>query len=368
MPVHVSLGDNGLSTEYDKMNGERVQVQKDARMKEYTKLVLPADKANYDVDLFLEEFFSKDHSRAILAMKLPGLENGATLHAAVEKVPGLHIISYGGEHTRTLTIGWDIIAVLKAAASGSAEQSKKRQPQEDAGWQAIMEEHRALVAKHGSPKVGQQVRVHYPQGTFSVRSDDIAAQRPEGASDYVLRFRGTRFATFAFGVVHGIMRFGVDLASATSDEFDTEDDSESEGGSTSPFYASTPKISDKHPKKRSFNFPPASIPAPKRRKPSSSSNPLRLYFQWRGRDTVEGMILLDDDTNPTHTGYIDMSDERCVAFSGVGNFGFLGHKARFEGVMTGKWGGPMAVKWENFSREVYEWEMEKVREEGRRRS
>lgn len=68
------------------------------------------------------------------------------------------------------------------------------------------------------------------------------------------------------------------------------------------------------------------------------------------------MIQLDndDDTNPIHTGYIDFSDKRCVAFSGVGNFGFAGNSVRFEGFITQLLGGPLTMKWPDFDREVYE--------------
>lgn len=353
MPVRVKLEEDSLRTEYDAKNGDHVQSQKDARRSEYGKLVLPAAKANYDIDLFLEEFFLRDQSRAILAMRLPGLENRSTVHAAAEKIPGLHTVSHGREPSRTLAIGWDKNAVFSATASESVEQDKKRLPQEDAGWQARMEKHRAIIGKSGNPRVGRHLRVHHAYGTFSVRCDDIAKQWPEGASNYVLRFVGGRFAIFNFGILEGVMRFGLDRASAICDDFDSEDDhrtTDSEGGET-PLPKNS-KSPGKNPKKRPLSTP-SSVPASKRHKPPTS-NPLRLYFQWRGRDTSEGMIQVDDDANPTHTGYIDMLDKRCVTFSGTANFGFAGNSVRFEGFKTQFLGGPMTMKWEHFSREAYE--------------
>lgn len=359
MPVRVKLEEDSLRTEYGQKNSEHVESQKNERMKEYAKLVSPAAKANYDIDLFLDEFFLRDPSRAISAMKLPGLDSRSTVHAAAEKIPGLHTVSHGREPTRTLAIGWDRNAVFSAAASGSAEQGKKRPAQEDAGWQGKMEKHQALIAKHSGPKIGRQLRVHHPHGTFSVRCDDIAKQWPEGASNYSLRFTGQRFAIFNFGVLQGVMRFGVDRESAICDEFDSEDDyrdsGESEGDKLPP--PSKSKGAGKNSKKRSLSSP-GSVPASKRHKAANSHPSLRLYFQWRGRETGEGMIQLDNDTNPTNTGYIDMSDKRCVAFSGVGNFGFMGQQVRFEGFMTQLLGGPMTMKWEHFSKEAYERENE----------
>lgn len=359
VPLRVRLEEDSLRTEYDTKNGDHVQSQRKARQEEYAKLVLPAAKANYDIELFLDEFFLRDESRAILAMKLPGLDNRSVVHAAAEKIPGLHTTSHGREPSRTLAIGWDKNAVFSAAASASVEQDKKRLPQEeDAGWQARMEKHRAIVAKHGKPMDGRRLRVHHPRGTFSVRCDDIAKQWSDNASNYTLRFTTGRFAIFNFGVLQGVMRFGVDRASALSDEFDSEDDysaSESEADEKTPLPKNS-KSPGKNPKKRPLSSPAsASAPASKRRKPpTTSSNPLRLYFQWRGRDTSEGMIQLDDNNHPTHTGYIDFSDKRCVAFTGVGNFGFAGNTLKFEGFITQLLGGPMTMKWDEFSREAYE--------------
>lgn len=356
MPNHAKLEENNLRIEYDKKNNDHVQTQQKARREEYTKLVLPADKANYDIDLFLDEFFLRDQSKAISAMKLPGLDKRSMMHAAAEKIPGLHTVSHGKEPSRTLAIGWDENAVYSAAAGGSAEQDKKRLLKEDTGWQTKMEKHRAVVAKYKGPKVGRQLRLHHVYGTYSVRCEDIAKQWPEGAGNYVLRFMPGRFAIFGFGILQGIMRFGIDRESALCDEFDSEDDQKS--SEPEPDEKPVPKPSKspgKNSKKRSLSSP-SSAPASKRRKlpTTTTSNPLRHYFQWRGRDTSEGMIQLDNDTNPTNAGYIDFSDKRCVAFSGVGNFGFAGNEVRFEGFMTQLLGGPMTMKWEDFSREAYE--------------
>lgn len=238
MPAHAKLEEDRLRNEYNKINDDHVQSQKTARREEYAKLILPADKANYDIDLFLDEFFLRDESKAISAMKLPGLKSRAMVHAAVEKIPGLHTVSHGTEPSRILAIGWDESAIYSAAASGSAEQGKKRLAQEDAGWQAKMEKHRAIIAKHKGPGVGRRLRVHHPHGTFSVRCDDIAEQWPDWAGSYVLRFTSDRYAIFGFGILQGIMRFGVDRESAISDDFNSEDDygtsSESELDITPP--------------------------------------------------------------------------------------------------------------------------------------
>lgn len=354
MPVHAKLEEDRLRNEYNQKNDDHVQNQKKARQDEYSKLILPADKANYDIDLFLDEFFLRDESKAIAAIKLPGLDSRSKVHAAAEKIPGLHTVSHGKEPSRTLAIGWDRSAVYSAAASGSAEQGKKSQSQENAAWQAKMEKHRAIVAKHKGPKVGRQLRLHHVYGTFSVRCDEIAKQWPQSANTYVLRFMQDRFAIFGFGILQGVMRFGIDRQSAISDEFDSEQDHKT----NEPEVDETPhpkpsKSPSKTSKKRPLSSP-TKTPASKRRKLPTASNPLRLYFQWRGRDTSEGMIQLDNDTNPTNTGYIDFADKKCVAFSGVGNFGFAGNAVRFEGLMTQFLGGPMTMKWEEFSREVYE--------------
>lgn len=352
VPVHAKLDE--LQSEYDKENSYYVQIQKTARMNEYAKLVLLTVKANYDIDLFLDEFFLRDESKAIMAMKLPGLDNISMVQAAAEKIPGLHTVSHGIEPTRTLAIGWDRNAVFGAAASASAEQGKKRPTPEDAVWKARMEKHQALIETCGIPRAGRQLRIHHLRGIFSIRCDDIAKQWPEDATNCVIRFTGVRFAIFNFGVLEGVMRFGLDRESAICDEFDSEGgytNSDFDEDETAPSKA--PNRAAPTPQKRSWHAPASASASSKRHKPSSS-NPLRLYFQWRGRETREGMIQLDDDTNPTNTGYIDMSDERCMAFSGVANFGFAGEKVRFDGFKTQLLSGPATNKWKGFSKEVYE--------------
>lgn len=346
-----------MRIEYDKRNGDHIKSQKAARTKEYHKLVSPTAKANYDVDLFLNEYFLKDQSRAIKAMQLPGLANRSVVHAAAEKIHGLHTISHGREPNRTLAIGWDRNAIYAAAASGSAEQVKQSRTQDDPVWEARMEKHQALVKKCEIPSDGQQVCMPFFYGNFAIRCDEIAEQWSEGASSYNLRFVGGRSAIFNFGVLEGVMRFGPDQESVTRDEYDSEDDyadsSDEDDKDESPPLKTSNRTAP-NPSKRPMHNPPPSARAPKRAKPSSSSTPLRLYLQWRGRETGESQIQLDSKTDPTHTGHIDFSDARCVTFSGVADFGFVGRQVRFEGFETQHLGGPQTKKWGDYSEEMYE--------------
>lgn len=387
--------ENSLRVEYDKKNSDHVQSQKTARKEKYDKLVSPTAKADYDVDLFLDEFFLSDQSRAIKAIRLPGLANRSEVHGAAEKIHGLHTVSHGREPNRTLAVGWDRHAVFTAAASASAEHSKQRQTQEDAAWEAIMKKHQALVKKCNIPKTDQHVPTNYYYGNFAIRCDEIAAQWPKNTSSYNLRFVGGRSAIFNFGVLEGVMRFGPDRESVMCDEHDSEedddtdsddeddedddtdsddeddedddtdsDDEDDDKDESPPLKTPPSNRTVANPLKRTMNNPSPSVPAPKRAKqtpPSSplttttTPTPLRLYFQWRGRETGESQIQLDSsETNPTHTGYLDFPDARCVTFSGVGDFGFVGHEIKFEGFKTQFMGGPATKKWEDYSEEVYE--------------
>ena len=216
VPVRVKLEEDSLRNEYDTKN-----------------------------DLVLNEFFLRDQSRAILAMKLPGLDNRSVVHAAAEKIPGLHTASHGREPSRTLAIGWDENAVFNAAASASGEQDKKRLLQKDAGWQARVEKARSNRCQARETKrVGRQLRVHHPHGNFfrpMRRYCDAVVGKTLAITFYVLRFTlydgAIRHLQQLQGDLQGVMRFGVDRASAVCNEFDSEDDhstSESEADEKTP--------------------------------------------------------------------------------------------------------------------------------------
>lgn len=318
------------------------------------------------------------------------------MHAAAEKIRGLHTHSAGEEPYRVLAIGWDRSAVWSAAAEAAAPGYKKLAMERDMEGQARMDQHRKFVkavsgGKKGTQKAKQQFdMLSQATGEYLVECEHIEEQWSHTAQDGLHMkivadsdHRGRLVAEFDFGVLEGIMRFrkpgeeplpddgrasgkkkkldtNAYFEEEEEEEEDTTSDSESEDelleddGYNKPFSASNKRkqsSSSLTAAKRKPNSQPAGRSQVKKTRPSPSQN-LKLLFLWRGRETGEGEIQLDYDQS--NKGFIEFRNSDCLTFAGVMDSPYF-TKAKLSGYKVARDDGKgIRTTWEEFSEEVYE--------------
>jgi hypothetical protein len=91
------------------------------RLAELNICKTPGDKADYDLDLFLEHYFitngQPNHHKTPDPLSLGGFDDRLGLHLKAGEVPGLYTKSVGPNDNRTLCMGWNIKAADALAAS-----------------------------------------------------------------------------------------------------------------------------------------------------------------------------------------------------------------------------------------------------------
>ena len=107
----------------------------------------------------------------------------------------------------------------------------------------------------------------------------------------------------------------------------------------------------------------AGRPTKARKSDNATSGRRRLPFLWRGRETGEGKIQLDNDKSPSNVGTLEFVDAACTRFHRLININLVGERVEFDGYRIGK--GPKvvggrgtagvgSVSWEALSEQAYE--------------
>lgn len=122
--------------------------QRNAQRQKYDALSSLSAKADFDIELFMQDHFldasgRPDHAKTPEPLPLPGVTR-ARVHARGERVPGLRTQSGGSGEGRTLVIGWDSSAVKSKAAPISAEAAAERERAVDTAWAQKMALHHAF--------------------------------------------------------------------------------------------------------------------------------------------------------------------------------------------------------------------------------
>jgi hypothetical protein len=319
----------------------RIATRKQTRFAEFSKLGSPSKEAEFDRSLFLSKHFlddngAPDRSKTRQPLSLPGLDNIVSLSRAASKIPGLHTrIGETDDTSRVLVIGWDEGSVWEEAdriSSQNAVERKKKQREKK------MQEHRDYVARRKHLRAKKTFDAKYAVGSYIVECKSISEQWPD-MDDLTMNITqakglGELVADFDFGVLDGIMRLGSDAELlSTPPEYDEDE-------------TAFPGSKRKWPAQRS-----GSQSSKKSRKSTSSGQPRRLYLRWRGRETGEGELEMDDDDS--NTGYLDFVDNSCTAFNGVADLTFVGPKVTLCGYKISSDGGEMIKSWDAYTEENY---------------
>jgi len=174
---------------------------------------------------------------------------------------------------------------------------------------------------------------------------------------------GGRLAIFDLGIVCGLMILGKspeeiskivedgtwnvdpidEINSQSDDEEEARSDEEESDGQESSFDEDTDRsVSDES------DSPDCAMPesSAKRRKVETSAS-RRLYFQWRGYNTLTGDIQLDPHNR--NTGYLDYKDNRAASFDGKIHLEITRGETVFQGYRIPGLCGPCTMNWDAFS-------------------
>ena len=362
---------------HDKMKAYRAQ-ELPKWIQTFEVCATPTEEAKCDSSLFLRKYFldkdgNPDRAKTPDLILLPGYtDRGLALTGRTERVPALHVADGGlGGANHIMVIGWNRERVNNKAHDIDTQQTDGRgvlRSRHD--WDKQMMIHHAHMEKFHSdavtsdPKAGTSFHRYKVTGKYVVKSDNIQHKWPVLSKQLSLRcFRDGRLAIFDLGIIVGLMVLGKTKVDVTKlvqekdwddvsdgeevsneeedscDESDTkswDDDSEGEDvsseeeDSSHELDTSVDRTSDRPIKRQKIDV----------------DHPRRLYFQWRGYNTLSGAIYFDPQNR--NTGYLDFANDDATTFEGKicmdarTTIGFQGYKV--PGLT-----GPLTMNWNALS-------------------
>ena len=281
------------------------------------------------------------------------------MHAAAERIPGLEAHSGGRGDDRTVVIGWDRSAVWRAAGQVDSHCALRLQQVEEAEWNRLMQRHELFISQSRSQDTAAKFSIHETGGTYVINCDEMGSYSSEKSYNNTMRLRIIErdregwVGIFDFGVITGIMLLDENkerLASriATLDRKSNYGCEDQDDSSNHTDDGSNGQGTSKKRKAEKVEGPSRS----RKRQKHEKANGGTVFLQWRGEETGEGEIQLDDANE--HVGQLDFLDNRGLKFEGTAAFGFIGKKIRFQGYKIRNVGGPATRSWNDYSEAAYE--------------
>lgn len=327
------------------------------RLEELNKCKTPGDNANYDLDLFLEHYFTTngqpDHHKTPEPLSLEGFHDRLGLHLKAGEVPGLYTKSGGSQDNRTLCIGWDTKAVDALAASINTRAREAEKHEREMKWTQAMKAHEQFVStlKPPPPSRGRKAKLHFDlekcEGSYIIKCDPVT-DGWKHLNSHILTmdiFPGegnSLRANFDFGIIVGAM-----LLSNDEENLDDLAGSHNESGTEESDDEETKKSRKRSIKKGTRG---ANKGRPSKKKKITPSLSRRVFYRLRGKETGEGEILPD-----VEAGEIDFLNDDCTKFSAVAyEFPYLGSSVDFSGYKISNTPKGFAKDWNDYSEAAYE--------------
>ena len=350
------------------------------RLQKFDGCATPTDEAKCDARLFLSKYFldedgNPDRSKTPDLIVLPGyFDKGLRLTGQIERVPALHLADGGlGGANNVTVIGWDRARVNNQAYEIDMEHSFGRGVlRSSQDWDQRMMSHLKYVeensnrAKTVGSKFGSSFEASNLHGNYAIKCETIQDDWPVVSKQLGMRVvHAGRLAIFDLGIVVGLMvldRTQVNVSSILqegrwkSDPFDEEDrDEEGEFVDASSDNVDSEDESASELTQKSFynadnkqDSPTKWTSGPPSKRPKiESSQPRRVYFQWRGYNTMTG--AMQDDPQNRNTGYLDFANDDATVFKGSIRMDALGGKITFQGYKLPGLGGPLTLDWNSLS-------------------
>ena len=273
-------------------------------------------------DWVMERYFLTsgrvDHTRTTTVVGIPLPTNSSyrvsQIHEAASKVTGLQKATGLGPKTQTVFMGWDAVAVGKAAKRHAAQETKGLHAAEKEQEAERTEMHTAYL---NTLKRKKGPRTCSPVGSYIIDCRQIEGEWPDQANDLSLDIRQTKEpnvfeASFDFGILEGIMIISAEKtalqqycsqldreAQSDLDEDEGEEEDEHRYQNRKPAAGS----------KRRAGASPSHGPPPKKSKATAAQS--RTYLlKLKCRETGEGEIQPDSES-----GTIIFTDEKLVSFT-----------------------------------------------------
>ena len=340
----------------DRMKAYRAQ-ELPKRIQNFETCATPTEEAQCDASLFLRKYFldedgTPDRTKTPHLILLPGYnDKSLALTGRTQRIPALHVADGGlGGANNVMVVGWDRSRVNNEAHQIDMQQSAGCGVLRSShDWDQQMMSHlkyakkRCNQAESLNPKAGSSFKPHNVSGKYVMKCEAIQHDRPALSKQLHLRMISNgRLAIFDFGIVMGLMVLGKTQEDVTrlvqdgkwnADTFDAEDsDDEGEREDAS---SDEEESDDERASGRSDQ--------PAKRRKIESSHPRRLHFQWRGYNTISGVVQFDPQNR--NTGYLDFANDDATRFEGNILMDAMGSEISFQGYKVPGMAGPLTMDW-----------------------
>ena len=342
----------------DRMKAYRAQ-ELPKRIQKFEACATPTEEAQCDASLFLRKYFldedgNPDRTKTPHLILLPEYNDKyLALTGRTERIPALHVADGGlGGANNVMVVGWDRSRVNNKARQIDMQQSAGRGVLRSShDWDQKMMSHlqysekRRNKAESFNPKAGSSFETHNVIGKYVMECEAIQHDWPILSKQLHLRMISSGLAIFDFGIVMGLMVLGKTQEDVTrivqdgkwnadtSDAEDSDDEGEREDASSDEEESDDERASGRSDQ-------------PVKRQKIESSHPRRLYFQWRGYNTISGAMQLD--TQNRNTGYLDFANDDATSFEGnifMNAIGMMRSKISFQGYSVPGMMGPLTMDW-----------------------
>ena len=309
---------------------------------------LPLERLSSFPKWLMERYFlssgQPDHTKTttVIGVRLDrfDLYRSSEIHEAANKVAGLHQVTGTGPRTQTIFMGWDSVAVSKAAEGYGAKEAKELQDAEDKRENERVKLHTDYLNSLKQSAKGP--KTYSPVGSYVINCKEIEEQWPDDAENLSLDIRQTKEpgvfeASFDFGVLKGIMVISAEKSAlkqycsqldrdAMSD-WDEEDEDEDGEEDEDEDEDDDDVRNDRKPtpgSKRKAEAPRSQGPLPKKSK-AGATQPHTYLLRFKCRETGEGEL------QPTQEGTITFKDENLASFIGKADLPCVGDDEPFTG-------------------------------------
>jgi hypothetical protein len=312
-----------------------------------------------------------DHSKTTTVVGIPfprhSSHRASQMNEAASKVTGLHRAAGLGPKTQTIFMGWDSVAVGKAAKSHAAKEAKELQAAENKREDERAEMHTNYL---NTIKRKKGPRTYSPVGSYIIDCKQIEVEWPDQAGDLSLDIRQTKEhnvfeASFDFGVLEGVMIISAEknaleqYCSQLDYDAESEGEEDEEGNWSEEEDEDREKIevedkveNDRKPaigSKRRAKGLQGHGPPPKKSK-ARGAQPRMYLLKLKCHETGEGVIQSTEQR-----GTIKFKDENLDGFIWKANLACVGQGVPFSARKISDTPACPGNSWADYSESAYEY-------------
>jgi hypothetical protein len=330
---------------------------------EWLSKLTPEQLSNYP-DWVMERYFlssgQPDRTKTTTVVGIPLHQHSSyrasQMREAASEVAGLHQETGLGPKTQTIFMGWNSVAVSKAAKGHATKEAKELHAAEDERENERAGMHTDYLNTLKRKKGPKGLKTYSPVGSYIINCKEIEEQWSDQADDLSLDIRQTKEpgvfeASFNFGVLEGIMIISAERnaleqycsqldCEAESDWDENEDEDEGEVEDNRKPTTSS---------KRKAEAPQGRGRPPKKSK-AGAAQPRTYLLKLKCRETGEGVIQSTEEK-----GTIKFKDENLASFIGKANLPCVGQGIPFTARKISDTPARPRNSWADYSERAYEY-------------